>query len=168
MTSGFSLCSPFHNAIFQCVEFNLRLPFPMRWQNYCLQPQILSFEKKERQFLFFNAIHKSPRTSFCQFNLSYLCIIKPLSSEGVWNILTAQIEGHVLTFRAKVWSRPLLFFFLGPHPWHMEVPRLGVKSELQLPAYATATTTLGLSHVCYLHHSSWQPWILNLLIEARD
>ena len=31
------------------------------------------------------------------------------------------------------------FVFLGPHPWHMEVPRLGVKCELQLPAYATAT-----------------------------
>ena len=31
------------------------------------------------------------------------------------------------------------FFFLGPHPWHMEVARLGVKSELQLPVYATAT-----------------------------
>ena len=22
------------------------------------------------------------------------------------------------------------FFFLGPHPWHMEVPRLGIESEL--------------------------------------
>ena len=33
------------------------------------------------------------------------------------------------------------FFFclLGPHPRHMEVPRVGVKSELQLPAYTTAT-----------------------------
>ena len=31
------------------------------------------------------------------------------------------------------------FFFLGPYPRHMEVPRLGVQSELQLPAYATAT-----------------------------
>ena len=31
------------------------------------------------------------------------------------------------------------FFFLGPHPWHMEVPKLGVKSELQLMAYTTAT-----------------------------
>ena len=36
--------------------------------------------------------------------------------------------------------------FLGPHPQHMEVPRLGVKLELQLPAYATATATLDLSH----------------------
>ena len=31
--------------------------------------------------------------------------------------------------------------FLGPHPQHMEVPRLEAKSELQLPAYATATAT---------------------------
>ena len=31
------------------------------------------------------------------------------------------------------------FFFFWLHLWHMEVPRLGVKSELQLPGYATAT-----------------------------
>ena len=31
-----------------------------------------------------------------------------------------------------------LFVFLGPHPQHMEVPRLGVEPELQLLAYATA------------------------------
>ena len=31
------------------------------------------------------------------------------------------------------------FFFLGPHLWHMEVPRLAVKSELRLLAFATAT-----------------------------
>ena len=31
------------------------------------------------------------------------------------------------------------FFFLGPHLQHMEVPGLGVKLELQLPAYTTAT-----------------------------
>ena len=28
------------------------------------------------------------------------------------------------------------FFLFGLHPWHMEVPRLGVESELQLPASA--------------------------------
>ena len=49
----------------------------------------------------------------------------------------------------------------------MEVPRLGVKSELQLPAYTTATATPDLSSVCNLHHSSWQSQILNLLNEAR-
>ena len=34
-----------------------------------------------------------------------------------------------------------LFFFLGPHPQHMEVSRLWVKLELQLLAYTTATAT---------------------------
>ena len=32
-----------------------------------------------------------------------------------------------------------LFVFLGLHPGHMEVPRLGVQSELQPPAYTRAT-----------------------------
>ena len=50
----------------------------------------------------------------------------------------------------------------------MEVPRLGVKSELQLSVYTTATATRDESHVCDLHHSSQQGQILNPLIKARD
>ena len=50
----------------------------------------------------------------------------------------------------------------------MEVPRRGVKSELELPAYTTATAMRDLSRVCDLHHSSWQRCILNPLSEARD
>ena len=38
---------------------------------------------------------------------------------------------------------PLFFFFVGPHPQHMDVSRLGVKLELQLLVYTTATATLG-------------------------
>ena len=57
--------------------------------------------------------------------------------------------------------------FLGPHPYHMD-PRLGVKSELQLPAYATAKITADPSHVCDLCHSSQQHWIPDLLSKARD
>ena len=49
----------------------------------------------------------------------------------------------------------------------MEVPRLGVESELQLLAYATATRTQTPS-ATYLHHSSGQYQILNPLSEARD
>ena len=49
---------------------------------------------------------------------------------------------------------PSVFCFLGLHLWHMEFPRLGIESELQLPAYATATTLPG-------------PLTLNLLSEAR-
>ena len=54
------------------------------------------------------------------------------------------------------------------HPWHMEVPRLGVELELQLPPYATAAAMWDPSSVCDLHHSSWQRWILNPLSEAKD
>ena len=43
--------------------------------------------------------------------------------------------------------------FLGPHPWHMEVPRLGGQI---------------VSLAARLYHNSWQPWILNPLSEARD
>ena len=50
----------------------------------------------------------------------------------------------------------------------MEVPRLGVKLELQLLAYATAPAMPELSRVCDLHHSSWQHWMPNPLSEARD
>ena len=58
--------------------------------------------------------------------------------------------------------------FLALHPQHMEVPRLGVKWELQLPAYTTVAATPDPSHVCDLHHSSWQCQIFNPLSEARD
>ena len=62
----------------------------------------------------------------------------------------------------------LFFFcFLGPYPRHMEVPRLGVESKLQLPAYTAATATLDPSRICNLPHSSPQRWILNTLSEAR-
>ena len=39
------------------------------------------------------------------------------------------------------------FCFLGLHPWHMEVPKLGVESGLQLPVNVIATATWYLSRV---------------------
>ena len=50
----------------------------------------------------------------------------------------------------------------------MEVPTLGIQSELQLLAYTTATVTPDPSHVWDLHHSSQKHKILNPLSEARD
>ena len=46
------------------------------------------------------------------------------------------------------------FLLFRAYPWHMEVSRLGVKLELQLLAYATATATKDPSHVCDLNDSS--------------
>ena len=50
----------------------------------------------------------------------------------------------------------------------MKVPRLVVPSELQLPAYTTATEAQDPSQVCDLRHNSWQRWIPHPLSGARD
>ena len=49
----------------------------------------------------------------------------------------------------------------------MEVPRLGVESKLQLPAYAPATAQPDSSCICDVHHSSWQCRTLNPSSEVR-
>ena len=61
-----------------------------------------------------------------------------------------------------------LFVCVGLYPRHMEVPRQGVKWDLQLLAYAMATATRNPSPICDLYHSSWQHWIPDPLTEARD
>ena len=58
--------------------------------------------------------------------------------------------GHLFVFLKNV--QPLflnffLFLFFGPLVQHMEVLRLGVKSELQLPAY-----TIAYGNTRYLTH----------------
>ena len=62
----------------------------------------------------------------------------------------------------------LRLMILGPRSWHMVVPRLGVKSELQLLAYTIATETQDPSHICDLYHSSRQCQILNPLSQGSN
>ena len=50
----------------------------------------------------------------------------------------------------------------------MEVPRRGVKLELQLLAYTTATALWDLSHVFDLYHGAWQCQMFNPQSEARN
>ena len=61
----------------------------------------------------------------------------------------------------------LSFFFFGPRPQHMEVPRLGAESELQLLAYTIATAMRDPSCICDLRHSSQKRQILNPLSKLR-
>ena len=76
---------------------------------------------------------------------------------------------YIFSFKNDIILFLFYFFaFLGPHPRHMEVPRLGVELKLQLTTYTTATETRDLSRICDLHHSSRQHWIFNPLSEARD
>ena len=73
-----------------------------------------------------------------------------LESSGKWvsNFPWVQITYSVSLF--------FVCFLLGPHPQHMEVPRLGVESELQLPASTTATATPegALSATCPTAHGN--------------
>ena len=57
--------------------------------------------------------------------------------------------------------------FLGLHLQHMEIPRLGVESELQLLGYTIATAMWDLSCICDLYRSSQQHRIPNPLHKAR-
>ena len=62
----------------------------------------------------------------------------------------ARVSGETFYF---IYLFFCLLSFLGPYPWHMEVPRLGGR---------IGTVAAGL------HHSSQQCGILNPLSEARD
>ena len=79
-----------------------------------------------------------------------------LGKQNAWKETTIQILFY------------FIFCFSGLHLRPMEVPRLRVESELQLPAYTTAIAAWDLSLVCDLHASSGQRWMLNPLREARD
>ena len=39
-----------------------------------------------------------------------------------------------------------IFFFSGLHVWHMEVSRLRIKSELQLPGYAAGVQDMSVTY----------------------
>ena len=110
---------------------------------------------------------------YCTFVLSPMVFTECFFSNDteLSNNLRIHFPGSVVTPFIFIALRNVLlsfFVFLGPYPWHMEIPRLGVKSELKLLAYVTATAMWDPSHVCDLYHSSWPCWIFNPLSQARD
>ena len=72
-------------------------------------------------------------------------ILNPLSEAGD--------QTHILM------DISLVLLFLAPHLKHLEVSRLEVKLEVQLPAFTTVTSIWDPSRFCDLHHSSWHHWI---------
>ena len=104
-----------------------------------------------------------PQISFCH-NGSY---DKNLSLTANCFIIVVLLYNNCM-LHFLFFSFFFFFCFLVPQVQHMKFPRLGVKSELHLLAYATATATQDLSHVGDLHYSSWQCQILNPMSEARD
>ena len=84
------------------------------------------------------------------------------------------MENSNIQFFSSKNAKSLFVFAFSPRvpPFHclqhMEFPRLGVQSELQLPAYTTATVMRNVNWICNLHHSSGQCRILNPLSKARN
>ena len=61
------------------------------------------------------------------------------------------------------------FFFLEPHMQHMEVAcaRVLIGATAASHSHSQSNARSSLSHIYNLHHSSWQPWILNPFSKAR-
>ena len=77
---------------------------------------------------------------------------RPFSWPEPFSLPSASLTQPALSF---------FFCFLGLHPQHIEVPRLGIELE-PMPQPQQP------SHICDLHLSSWQHQILNPLREAGD
>ena len=89
------------------------------------------------------------------------------SSKLIKLVVLSFIDSWPFSLLARRNIRFFFSFLGGSTLQHMEVPRLGVELELQLPAYTTATVMSGPSHIFDLCHSFQQCWILNPLGEAR-
>ena len=90
----------------------------------------------------FNLQPKLPKT----LHWNYIKAIDQLRDN--WHLESTEFskpwEGiflHLFRFSLKYSFIYLFIFFLEMYPQHMEVPRLGVKLELQLPVYNTAMAT---------------------------
>ena len=127
---------------------------------FCLPNTHLLFSLINRLQISFQIVVFPAKKNFLRF----LCILKRLLDI----ILAMETKMKVLGISGKVFCFLFFFHVLGLYLWHMEIPRLGVESELQLPFYATATAMQDPSHICDLYHSSQQCWIPNPLSEAGD
>ena len=164
-------CSTLFSVI-TCYNLSFSLPCPS--YTFSNLPGSLQSPALENCFHLFchslhNPSHPSAHSSYSPGWLLFL--LQPSQVWEGWSSFLAQRRSSCYirhTPSLQVTQFLFLFFFLGLHLWHVEVPRLGVKSELQMLAYATATAMQDLSHVCDLHQSSQQCLILNPLSEARD
>ena len=80
--------------------------------------------------------------------LSRLCFLPQYSRPFItWHLAPLPSSFPATYFQNKCSHSAFMFFFsfffLGLHQRHIEVPRLGIKSELQLPAYAIACGNAG-------------------------
>ena len=99
-------------------------------------------------FFFFNRLRREDRPGVIKLSI----LNEFIDGTSSYEIKLLRRECRIKKRRGTLWSplryqnvksklkKKKTFFvcFLGPHPWYIQVPRLGVESELQLPAYTTA------------------------------
>ena len=84
-------------------------------------------------------------------------------------ILGMLLDSHTMHLSCFIpHHHPAFFCFLGPHPPHLEISKLGVQLEMYPPAYTTATTPPDPSGIFNLYHSSCKCWVLNPLRGVLD
>ena len=109
----------------------------------------------------------------------YLCCSHLLVFSGrAWDLIAALLGTQLWSQRGRkkrIQCRYFLsffffcfLFFIELHHQHLEVPRLEVKLELQLPGYAIATAKSDPRHLCDLYHSSRQRRLPYPLSKAGD
>ena len=115
-----------HPYICPSSTFALKL-----WQKQALH-KVLFYRILQTQLLI---------ATFYSFPSSLIFIsLQGMSNEHVPFVLLKQFILYIESINIP-YSYHIHLFFLGLHSRHMEVPKLGVESELQLPAYTTATAT---------------------------
>ena len=154
------------------VSENMELLSPHEPSSGSLRAPIFSFEINPRRFAFFFSFLFLAAPEACRIQLMPQLQPKTAVTSWILNLLPNQGTPSFLCFCFL-----FFFFFLRPHPKYMEVPRLGVESELQLPPYTTAAT-LSHSHsnatsVIQATSGTYtaalqQHWILKPLSEGRD
>ena len=86
-----------------------------------------------------------PQAKQTEGNDHFLCPVAPLLQRHI--VMHMHTDDGVMRKAFPKWIFFFFFVSLGLHPRHMEVPRLGVESELKLPAYTTAHGNAGsLTH----------------------
>lgn len=87
-----------------------------------------------------------PHTKFEEKNMKiHIIFIIYNTNKNTFSCHLVKLKPNILSI---FWF--ILFFLLWLYLWHIEVPRLGVASELQLSAYSTATATWDPSCICDL------------------
>ena len=84
-----------------------------------------------------HATHPAEPGQLCTEKLAFLKFLHTPFEKHCLNSRCWTISAYYFFFFFFFWS----FLFCRAHLQHVEVPRLGVDSELQLPVYATATAT---------------------------